>query len=1415
MSSLCRQFAGKSLLVTGSTGFLAKAFVAKALRDLPDLRRLVLLIRPRARPGGEPVGATERFEREILGSSVFRSLRAELGEAFDDVLREKVVAVDGDLTLDGLGLDDEGLTALEEVDALVNSAATVVFDERVDEAVSLNTQGVQRLLGLARRLGDVPLLHVSTAYVCGQVQGLVPEEPPSLDRVVADDLEGRPEGTLDLDAEVEELLAAARAVLQDEALVARAANDEERRRIVKDRLVEIGMARARARGWNDTYTYTKSLGERLLVRDHGAVPACIVRPAIIESSLSDPEPGWIDGLRMADPLFAAYGKGLLRSFPSEPDALIDFVPVDHVVNAMLAALAALLAEREAGTAPEGVPVYHVATSSANPLRFQHLSDLTREYFERNPLPDRKGRPTRARSWRHVPETRFVRAIRSRLTAVRAARGGLRPLPARLAKKPRARLSRLAAQMERILYYAKIYRPYCCFPARFDTRRTEALHAGLSEEDRARFDFDPRGFDWSTYLQDIHLPGLIRNVLREDAPEPMAHSAAEVVPSHDALGRTLIDLVTASAERWPDRVALQGRSDGGWPRITHAELLRAALGAARRLREAGVEVGDRVLLLSENRPEWPMTYFGIVAAGATAVPLDAQTPAARLAAVAELTAARAAVVSPGLRGALPSAFAPRVFDAADLAAARLDPSEAAEHDLPAALSPEAPASLLFTSGTTLEPKGVVLPHRAFMANVEGIIRVLGPTDDDRLVSVLPLHHAFEFTAGMLAPLAVGASITYLETVSSESIVGTLKETRATVLLGVPRLYELILEGIRRQLGELRGGAGAAIGALRGTSRAFSAMGVRAGRALLAPLHARFGGCLRHLVSGGAALDPAVHRELSELGFTVVEGYGLTETAPVVTVNPPDHTRAGSVGRPLPGLDVRINRPAADGVGEIIVRGPSVMAGYYKDPDATGRALRQGWFHTGDLGRFDADGYLHVTGRLKDLIVTAAGKNVYPDEVEAQLKDVPGVRELCVVGVQPRPGGGEEVHLVAVLEGEASDDAREAVRASVGRRLSDLASHQRVQRIHFWMEELPKTALLKVKRGAVRAQLEGESVRAAAGGADVLEGTDALARELLDLLARLTKAPRASLRRDQDLAFDLGVDSLMRVELVACIEGATGTDVADDTAQGLATVGDVLDMAAAVGRRRRASPRGPRSRAGADGTAPRPAGRERSSLLSRTAAPLVRATWPLLYGRYLRLDVRGREHLPGSGPYVIAANHQSHLDAGAVVTALGAESRRLHVVAARDYFFDTPFKSAFFSELLNAIPFDRQGDFSAGLAACRAALEAGDPLLIFPEGTRSPDGRLQEFKAGLGILALELDVPIVPAFIEGTHAALPKGARLLRRSVVRVSFGPALTPHTLARSDGELPYERYRSVVDAVRREIVGLSGVHSGASAPAP
>jgi long-chain acyl-CoA synthetase len=1233
------------------------------------------------------------------------------------------------------------------------------------------------------------------------------------------------------------------------------------------------MRRARARGWNDTYTYTKALGERLLLRGRGDVPTAILRPSIIESSLAEPMPGWIDGYRMADPLIAAYGRGRLSFFPARPDVGLDIMPLDLTVNAILASL-----PRTAVAG--GIAVYQIASTSENQIKIRQIVDLMTRHFKANPMRDAAGRPIAVQRFRFMGPTAFrIRSFLSYqvpLAIVRAATLPLAFLPS--VRRFRRELEGQAAALEQLFYFSDIYGPYTCLDCRFATDNTRALLGGLDVDDRACFPFDPASIDWARYIGEIHIPGLRRNVLGAEArsagewagmerviekahphetlpaegwqPEEAAADVAarpEAAAADDGVA-SLRGLLARSAERFGARTALQVKRGGEWTRFTYSGLLARSDELGRRLAALGIHAGDRAVLWSESRPEWGLAYLAVTGIGAAAVPTDPQIGEADLVGMARMTAARLVIASDACLARL-SADARRTL-AARGPVLRIDAgfAPASGEPLPppldearidrAAVTRDTLASIIFTSGTTVAPKGVMLTHGNFLANVGAVRQVASIGPSDAFLSVLPLYHAFEFTAGFLTPLASGASVTYLSELSSTAIVGAMRETRTTVLLGVPRLYALLYDGIRRRIEEASPIQRALFTLFQRASRAALRAGGSSvvGRLLFAKVHATFGGRVRMFVSGGAALDPSVYREFREMGFEIVEGYGLTETAPVLAMNPPGASREGSVGPAVPGVALRISRPDRAGVGEVVASGASVMRGYFERAEETSRVLANGWFRTGDLGYLDADGYLYLTGRIKDLIVTAAGKNVYPDEVEALYKGIPGVKEFTVIGVRGHGAIGEEVHAVVVPDaaalGAAAEDEGallERVRVGFTARASAVPTHQHVHAVHLWRGDLPKTSTLKVKRARVRAEIEGRLAAApgardgeagpgGAGAPRVGRVASPTAERIVEVLARLTGIPASEITPAKSLELDLGVDSLMRVEIAAFLESRFGLALSYEQQLALRTVGEILDAVERVGGAPPA--RGAGAVAEADSRemaaywerelasgrwTEGSAADVRPSIFYPAARAALLAASRVLYGLLFRLRFEGRERIPAGGSFIVAANHASHLDSLAVLLAMGPRARRLRAVVAKDYFFRSRASRWFFGRLLHAIPFDRNENFLEGLRICRDALLAGHSLLIFPEGTRSVTGALQPFKLGVGILASALRVPIVPARIEGAYEALPKGRALPRPGLIRVVFGEPIAPDGASAPGGEAAegYEAYKRIVERVRRAIDAL------------
>jgi long-chain acyl-CoA synthetase len=382
-------------------------------------------------------------------------------------------------------------------------------------------------------------------------------------------------------------------------------------------------------------------------------------------------------------------------------------------------------------------------------------------------------------------------------------------------------------------------------------------------------------------------------------------------------------------------------------------------------------------------------------------------------------------------------------------------------------------VIFTSGTTGRPKGVALTHRNLAANVTAVLGTFPVTSSDRMLSVLPLHHTFECTAGMLMPLACGGSVRYARSLKSRELGEDLREAQPTIVMGVPLLYEKMLSGMERRLGE---GNLLARGLFLPVFRALRAMRapVGIGRFLLTPVRARAGlARIRFLVSGAAAMPHAVSVGFRALGVEVLQGYGLTETSPVLTANPPGRTRAGSVGPPIAGVEIRIDSPGPDEVGEVLVRGENVMEGYYGDPALTVEVMDGDWLRTGDLGRLDADGYLYLCGRRKSMIATGGGKKIFPEEVEAALLDSPLIADALVYGRRDARSHHEDVCAVIVPDWEginplsagAPPDAavvRALLKAEVGRVCAQLAEYKRVRDFKVRGEELPRTTTGKVKR-----------------------------------------------------------------------------------------------------------------------------------------------------------------------------------------------------------------------------------------------------------------------------------------------------------------------------------------------------------------
>lgn len=496
---------GKNVLITGATGFLAKVLVEKVLREQPDVGHIYLIIQEKA-----DVSANQRLERQVIGSQVFDLLRETHVAEYGKFMLSKLTAVEGNISQEGLGLST---TVAEElmakVDIMIHSAASTTFDERYDVALNVNTFGALRAAQFAEGCKNLQvLLHVSTAFVNGRRIGRTAEQPFSLGDSIAKELQGG-ENVPKLDVEEELALMNKELRAAEAEAEAAAMSPEKRQAYIQRRMVAVGLERAHLFGWQDTYVFTKAMGEMLISRYRHTLPIAVVRPSIVESSLSEPLLGWMEGIRMADPIFLAYGKGQVEGFPADRNGALDMVPVDMVVNAMLAMLV-----KHAKT--NGLTIYHVATSVVNPLTNGKLAEAISEHFSLSPMFGKDGRPIRVEPLKVYGALYSFQAhmwfkyqlplqAEKLLTSLQKS-----TVSSSLSRK---RNNIMLKTFEQLSYLAKLYQPYTFYACRFDATNTLKLFAELSPKEQELFNFDLSKIDWRDYVVRVHIPGLRKFVLK--------------------------------------------------------------------------------------------------------------------------------------------------------------------------------------------------------------------------------------------------------------------------------------------------------------------------------------------------------------------------------------------------------------------------------------------------------------------------------------------------------------------------------------------------------------------------------------------------------------------------------------------------------------------------------------------------------------------------------------------------------------------------------------------------------------------------------------------------------------------------------------------------------------------------------------
>lgn len=613
--------AGKRIAITGATGFLGTALTERLLRTVPE-SEIALLVRPGRR------GAAERIRRDVLRNSCFDRLRGELGDGFDSTVARRLQPVAGDVGQDGLGLDDEGLDLLAGCHIVIHSAASVSFDSPLDSAVETNLLGPVRVAETLNQLGGSPhMVAVSTAYVAGSRRGRSPEAMLA-DTPWSTEVDWRAEvaasrrarSDADTASRDPKMLARFNRMARRElgaagAPLLAARTEKIRDDWVRERMVELGKSRAQGLGWPDAYAYTKALGERALLESRGDLPLTIVRPSIIEAALAEPVPGWIRGFRMADPVIISYAKGLLKEFPGVPEGVIDVIPVDLVVAAILA-----VAARGPLAEPD---VFHAASGSRNPLRYRQLVELVRSWFEEHPLADDRDQPITVPEWSFPGRRRVQRQLTRASKAIDAAERALQTLPLRGKQADlSARLEERGEEVERALSYVELYGAYAETEAIFSVDRLMEMFDTLSAGDKEDFCFDPAVIDWQHFCHNVYLPSVVAHARVRLAETGRGRGRPGRGPSREERGRRAIlspDRQLAVFDLENTLIASNVVDSYAWLATRHQDLPDRARFVARTLREA-----PRLLALDRVDRSDFLRYFYRRYEGAPSEQLQADT-----------------------------------------------------------------------------------------------------------------------------------------------------------------------------------------------------------------------------------------------------------------------------------------------------------------------------------------------------------------------------------------------------------------------------------------------------------------------------------------------------------------------------------------------------------------------------------------------------------------------------------------------------------------------------------------------------------------------------------------------------------------------------------------------------------------------
>jgi len=876
-----------------------------------------------------------------------------------------------------------------------------------------------------------------------------------------------------------------------------------------------------------------------------------------------------------------------------------------------------------------------------------------------------------------------------------------------------------------------------------------------------------------------------------------------------------ELFKKAVSEFPDKIALQIKRDDHWQRLTYRDLEEYALKVATFLVREGFKKGDTAGLVLENRPQWPVIYLGIVSIGMICVPIDPQLNPEEIKNLLTDSSAKVLFCSQDIfikkikhdiyDGAIktvvldiPDSGQENVVDFSTIRDMLAD-----RNALPQIL-PQEIASLIYTSGTTGTPKGVLLSHGNICSNFKSIAKLNICYPSDNVLSILPLYHTYAFMVTLIAPLFLGMTITYCLSFKPQDLNQIIKEANITILVGVPQLFFMLHKAISERLKKIPP-------LFLPLALLFMRIKVR-----------RQWGNLRLLISGGARLDAKISRDLYRLlGIKIIEGYGLTETSPVVTFNPPRKIKPGSAGKVVPDVRIKIHNPDKSGIGQVLIQGPNVMQGYFKHPEWTQGVIKEGWFYSGDLGYLDSEGYLFLVGREKEVIVLSSGKNIYPEELEECYGRSPYIKEICILAYEEEKFGRpvESLHAIVVANLEYFRKTNETnIRPKIRWELENigkgLTDYKHIMGFTITKEELPRTALKKIKRYQVKQKYLEEVARAALP--QTISWEEGLGDLNKDLAQKVIHYICGQLRKpvyiDSHLEIDLGIDSLTRVELGLGLESVLKVKLPDELIYNSSTVKELILNLSDFMDKAHPATHGheelQRSWSQILSEVPKQEILKKIRIEPRFLDKLL--TWIFqnillsTFRVFWFLRIKGRNNLPAPGPYIICSNHASYLDGFVIFSSLKVnQALNLFFLGYSAILEQTLIQWTV--KLARLISIDPNLHLTEAMEATSFILAQKKIVCIFPEGRRSVDENVGEFKKGIGILVKELRVPVVPVYIQGSHYSWPRTSRLPRLYPLKIIFGcPIRAEELLKKTKEESTVDDYEFIAQKLRQEVVKLA-----------